>query len=105
MFQKAVDDCEHSIVSAAQTQAAAEAKGLLADAKKLLAEGKAELDGARRITLAKKLVADSQIEKTNGNLKGANTLKEKAKLRLQEIIWKYPKTKAATEAEELLDKL
>jgi hypothetical protein len=104
-FQQAVTGCEKIIKIAAQTPAFAEAKGLLAESTKLLAEEKAEVEGAHKLALPKRLVQDGQREKSKGNIREANALFERAKLRLQEIIRTHPKTKAAAEAEELLDKL
>jgi FimV-like protein len=52
---------------------------------------KAEKDAARKLDFAKAFVKDGK--------------KAKAKERLQEIVDKYPKTKAAEEAKELLKKL
>jgi fused signal recognition particle receptor len=66
-FQQAVERCEEIIGTAPQTPAAAKAKGLLAEAKKLLAAEKAEVEGARKLVLAKKLAEDCKMEKLRGN--------------------------------------
>ncbi len=39
-----------------------------------------------------------------GDMREANYLRERAKSRYAEIVERYPKTKAAREAQELLDK-
>jgi hypothetical protein len=105
LFQQAVERCEEILKTAAQTPAAGDAKGLLEEARKLLAAGEVEVEGARKLVLAKKLIEESKIEKLRGNTRQANAVIERVKLRLGEIIKTYPKTKAAAEAEELLDKL
>lgn len=52
---------------------------------------KLEGDAARRLKFAKEFLEDGKVER--------------AKERLEEIVKRYPKTKAATEAKELLEKL
>jgi hypothetical protein len=105
LFQQAVERCEEIIKTAAQSPAAAEANGLLAEARNLLAGEKIEEAGAHKLVLAKKLIEDSKIEKFRGNTRQAKAIIERAQLRLQDITKTYPKTKAAADAEELLEKL
>src|SRR5262249_55118838 len=56
LFQQAVEHCQEIIQTGAQIPAAAEAKGLLAEARKLLAEENAEVEAARKLALPKRLV-------------------------------------------------
>jgi tetratricopeptide (TPR) repeat protein len=97
LFQKAIGRGQQIIDKAPETKEAGEAKKLVAEAKKLVAEAKgsqdrakAEQEAASNLKLAKMLEADG--------------LKDKAHARYQEIVKRYPKTKAAQEARELLDK-
>jgi len=105
LFQKATEIYQGIITAAPQTQAATEAKKLIEEARSLHDGEKTEEDAARKLALPKRLVQDGKTEKAKGNTREADALFEKAKLRLQDIIKSYPKTKAAAEASELLDKL
>jgi WD40 repeat protein len=64
-----------------------------------------EVEAGRKLKLVKQLVDDSKEERRKQNITAANTLTKKAREGFEKLIKDYPGTKAAAEAEELLDKL
>jgi hypothetical protein len=90
LFRKAIEGGQQIIDKAPEAKEAAKAKKLVAEAKGLQEGVKAEREAASNLKLAKML--------------GADGLKDKAQARYQEIVKRYPNTKAAQEARELLDK-
>jgi hypothetical protein len=64
----------------------------------------AEDEAARKLKLAKMFDEDVLKAQASGDMRAANNLRERAKARYAEIVKQYPNTKAAREAQELLDK-
>jgi hypothetical protein len=85
-----IADCNAIISLTSNAKEIAEAKQIRSEASTLWTDGKMELEASRRMKLAKKFAEDG--------------LKQSARQRLQEIVEKFPKTKAAAEARELLEK-
>jgi hypothetical protein len=88
--KRAEEKAKADAKAAADNETKAAAKAQQAEKDKLI---QAEKDAARKLKLAK------------GFLEGASKNKEAARQRLKEIVEKYPDTKAAKEATELLEKL
>jgi colicin import membrane protein len=90
----------------AKRQAEAEARQKAeAEARQKAEAEERQQDAARQLKPARDLVEESKVERLKGNDARAEKLLERAGQRLREIIDKYPGTRAAAEARDLLDKL
>jgi WD40 repeat protein len=66
---------------------------------------KAEAEATRKLKLVKQIIEDSKEERRKQNTAAANELTKKAKEGFEKLIKDFPGTKAAAEAEQLLEKL
>jgi hypothetical protein len=64
----------------------------------------AEEATARKLKLGKRLARDAGIAKVDGKTQEAARLRQAAQGTFEDIVTKYPKTKVAEEARELLEK-
>jgi serine/threonine protein kinase len=103
--KKALDDAarakkaEEDRVRKQQEKEAAEVR------KREEAKQKAETDAAAALKLAKKLIdEDARAARDAGNTAEERRLREEYPKALRELVKKYPETKAAKDAQELLDK-
>jgi serine/threonine protein kinase len=102
--KKALDDAakakkaEEDRIRKQQEKEAADAR------KREEAKQKAETDAASKLKLAKKLIEeDARTAREEGDTAAERRLREKYIEALREVVKKYPETKAAKEAQQLLD--
>jgi hypothetical protein len=90
----------------AKRQAEAEARQKAdAEARQKAEAEERQQDAARQLKQAKDLIDESKVERLKGNAARSEKLLERAGERFREVVDKYPGTRAAAEARDLLDKL